>query len=194
MAYTACTIHVPDWIDSFVGGGTKTFSSGEDRMRFVLELARKNVEQETGGPFAAAIFNGETGALIAPGVNRVLSLQCCIAHAEVVAIMIAQKALGSYDLGAEGLPSCELVTSTEPCAMCLGAICWSGVRSLVCGAREADARKIGFDEGPKAADWQEQLQSRGIRVQRDVCRPDAAALLKHYVQEGGVIYNARRGA
>ena len=78
--------------------------------------------------------------------------------------------------------------------MCLGAIPWSGVRGLVCGARDADARGIGFDEGAKPTDWVEALESRGIRVRQDVCRDEAVAVLREYAENGGPIYNARRGA
>jgi tRNA(Arg) A34 adenosine deaminase TadA len=46
-----------------------------------------------------------------------------------------------------------MVVSTEPCALCLGAIPWSGIRRLVCGARDEDARSIGFDEGEKVPYW-----------------------------------------
>ena len=101
---------------------------------------------------------------------------------------------GIFDLGGEGLPPYELVASTEPCAMCFGAIPWSGVRRLVCGAREEDARRIGFDEGPKTSDWVAALEQRGISVARDVYRDEAAAVLRYYVESGGMIYNARQGA
>jgi tRNA(Arg) A34 adenosine deaminase TadA len=77
--------------------------------------------------------------------------------------------------------------------MCLGAISWSGARRVVCGARESDARAIGFDEGPKLSDWVSALASRGIEVIRDVCRSEAREVLRRYAEAGGPIYNARRG-
>jgi tRNA(Arg) A34 adenosine deaminase TadA len=126
------------------------------------------------------------------GVNVVVPSNCSVAHAEVLAIVAAQQAVGHYDLGAEGMPACELVTSTEPCAMCLGAVVWSGVRSLVCGAREEDATSVGFDEGPKPADWAAALAARGIAVTRDVLRDESAAVLRQYAESGGPIYNSRR--
>ena len=162
-------------------------------MQVAIQLARHNIEQGTGGPFGAAVFDLDTHKLIAPGVNLVVPTNCAIAHAEIVAITMAQQVLGSFDLGAEGLPRCELVTSTEPCAMCFGAVPWSGVRQLVCGARDEDARAVGFDEGPKLQDWQAALESRGIRVIRDIGRAEGAAVLRHYMEQAGVIYNGRRG-
>jgi hypothetical protein len=107
-----------------------------------------------------------------------------------LAIALAQKKLGRYDIGDEGRSHYTLVASTEPCAMCFGALPWSGVTRLVCGARDEDARKIGFDEGPKLPDWQEALQQRGIRVTRDVLRLEAVAVLELYTDRGGPIYNA----
>jgi tRNA(Arg) A34 adenosine deaminase TadA len=160
-------------------------------MAFVIELARHNVANETGGPFGAAVFDLGSGRVLAAGVNVVVPAQCSSAHAEVVALSLAQKALNSHDLGAAGLPACELVTSTEPCAMCLGALVWSGVRSMVCGARDADARALGFDEGPKPADWQTELLNRGIEVSTDVHRVEAADVLRDYVAAGRPVYNGR---
>lgn len=162
-------------------------------MRFVVGLAGQNVSRETGGPFGAAVFEIDGGRLLGLGVNRVVACNCSVAHAEILAIVTAQQRLGRYDLGADGRPACELVTSCEPCAMCLGAVAWSGVRSLVCGAREEDAVSVGFDEGPKPADWVGELQNRGIAVTRDVLRDQAVAVLQHYADAGGPIYNGRRG-
>jgi tRNA(Arg) A34 adenosine deaminase TadA len=74
--------------------------------------------------------------------------------------------------------------------MCLGAIPWSGVRSVLCGARDEDARSIGFDEGHKPPNWVKSLDSRGISVVRDVLREQAKAVLLEYGRRGGLIYNA----
>jgi tRNA(Arg) A34 adenosine deaminase TadA len=181
---------LPDWVDEFLAQWDHDSSSDEAKMRFVIELARRNVEHQTGGPFGAAVFDASSGKLIALGINLVEPANCSIAHAEMVAIALAQQTLGSFDLG-QGARSCELVTSTEPCAMCLGAIPWSGVRHVICGARGEDASAIGFDEGAKPNDWIGALASRGIEVTRDVLRDEARAVLNHYHTTGGRIYNAR---
>jgi tRNA(Arg) A34 adenosine deaminase TadA len=162
-------------------------------MRLVIGLARENVARKAGGPFAAAVFESATGRLVSAGVNLVTALNSSIAHAEIVAIMLAQQSAGTYDLGGQGMPLLELVTSADPCAMCLGAVPWSGVRRLVCGAAEEDATSIGFDEGAKPSEWERELVSRGIEVMRGVCREEAAAVLRQYAERGGVIYNARSG-
>jgi tRNA(Arg) A34 adenosine deaminase TadA len=161
-------------------------------MGFVLELARDNVAAG-GGPFAAAVFEQESGRLLAAGANRVVANHCSSAHAEIVALSLAQARLGNHDLGAAGLPACELVTSAEPCLMCLGAVLWSGVRRLVCAARGEDVVALGFDEGPRPANWIAEIEVRGIAVTTDVMREGACAILRAYRDNGGPIYNSRLG-
>jgi len=127
-------------------------------------------------------------------VNRVVATQCSAAHAEVVALSLAQQRLGTFDLGTEALPALELVSSAEPCVMCIGALLWSGVRHLVCGARGADVVAIGFDEGPKHPQWQDELRSRGVTITSDVLRNEAVRQLQEYGRSGGLIYNAGQQA
>ena len=190
MVHDIC-VSLPSWIERFIETAPNSFPGEEEQMRFVIALARGNVRHGTGGPFAAAVFDGK-GRLVAPGINMVTASNCSVLHAEIVALMLAQKALARYDLGDGGKQRFDLVATTEPCAMCFGAVPWSGVRHLVCGARDEDARAIGFDEGPKLPDWVSALSSRGITVRRDVLREEATAVLREYVAAGGVIYNAGR--
>ena len=178
---------LPEWAAEFAAG-TGPKASVEERMRLAIELSRRNACRG-GGPFGAAVFDVQSGALISVGVNLVTACNCSAAHAEVVALSLAQARLGSYDLSAAGSRRCELVSSTEPCAMCLGAVPWSGVARLVCGARDEDARAIGFDEGAKPADWIEAFARRGIVVVRDVLRAEATEVLSDYAADGGVIYS-----
>jgi tRNA(Arg) A34 adenosine deaminase TadA len=185
---------LPTWIHDFLGQQPKTFTTPEARMDLVTTLAQLNIQQGTGGPFGAGVFRTDTHQLVAPGVNLVLTSHSSIAHAEIVAIMIAQQTLESHDLGAVGLAAHELVTSCEPCAMCLGAICWSGIRHLICGARGSDAEAIGFDEGPKPENWPTALEQRGITVTRDIGRSKATQVLQNYVGQGGEVYNSRSGS
>jgi len=181
---------MPAWITGYVQDCT-CITDIETRMGFVIEAARQNVIQNTGGPFAAAIFEIDSGRLISLGVNLVTSEGLSILHAEMVAIAIAQKKLATYDLGGEGMARHELVTSTEPCAMCFGAIPWSGVKRVISGASDADARSIGFDEGPKLENWRAALSDRQIEVIADVKRQEARLVLNEYLQTGGQIYNSR---
>jgi tRNA(Arg) A34 adenosine deaminase TadA len=184
-------LRLPPWLGALAQQERRAFDSTESRMRFAIELARQNVEQRTGGPFGAAVFEAGSGKLVSVGVNLVEASNCSMAHAEMMAIALAQQAAGHCDLSAAGVY--ELATSTEPCAMCLGAIPWSGVRRVVCAAHGEDAAAIGFDEGAKPADWVGELQKRGIAVVRDVRRDEARDVLQQYAKAGGLIYNPGRG-
>jgi tRNA(Arg) A34 adenosine deaminase TadA len=193
MTIGSVTVTLPPWVAEFLGADERICRSAEERMRCAITLSRLNVEHGTGGPFGSAVFEQESGRLVAPGINLVVSGGCSILHAEIVALMLAQRAFGTYDLGAPGIPSCELVTSAEPCAKCLGAVPWSGVRRLVCGARGEDAESIGFDEGAKPEGWVSALERRGIEVIRDCLRDEAVAVLREYAGKGGPLYNSRGG-
>lgn len=184
------SVTLPEWLRKEAAART-AYPALEDRMAFVINLARLNVSHTTGGPFGAAVFDG-SGNLVSVGVNLVEAEACSILHAEMIAIALAQKAAGRYDLSDGGRLLYELVASAEPCAMCFGAVPWSGVSRLVCAARDADARAIGFDEGPKTTDWQPALEQRGITVVRDLLRKEAVAVLQEYAAAGGAIYNAGR--
>lgn len=183
---SSVALAIPSWLGerlALLDGSVHT--GDEEQMRLVLELAEEN-SRRGGGPFAAAIFAGND-ELVAAGVNRVVPDSAPIAHAEIVAIAAAGQRLGTWNLRSAG--ELTLVSSTEPCAMCMGAVPWSGVRSLVIGARDADARSAGFDEGNKPDDWPEHLASLGIDVRIDVLRSAAAAVLADYAASGGPIYN-----
>ena len=118
-------------------------------MRLAIELALQNLERRTGGPFGAGVFERDTGRLVALGVNLVEPAACSIAHAEAVAVALAQQVRKTHDLAAPGLPPVELVCSAQPCCQCFGIVWWSGVTGLVIGARAEDVEGIaGFHEGP----------------------------------------------
>ncbi|ADC62403.1 nucleoside deaminase [Allochromatium vinosum] len=184
----AIRIELPAWIEALLATRETGDLDDTGRMALVLDLARENIRAGADGPFSAAIFERRSGRLIAAGVNRVVSSGCSIAHAEMVAIGIAQQRLGSFDLRQAVPGGCVLFTSAEPCAMCMGAIPWSGIERVVIGARDSDVRAIGFDEGHKPADWIAGYAQRGIEVTRDLLRAESAQILWDYAQAGGAIY------
>lgn len=112
----------------------------------------------------------------------------------MIALSLAQARLSNHDLGAPNLPASVLVTSAEPCMICLGAVIWSGVRGLLCAARSSDVEALGFAEGPRRTDWIDQLQQRGIAVRTDLLRDETCTLRHNHCASGGPIYNARRGS
>ena len=193
MGSNIIKLELPVWLDNFIHQHQEAITSMEERMHLAVELARLNIQHQTGGPFGAVVFDMESHKLVSAGVNLVIPSNCSMAHAEMIAISLAQQKLGTFDLGAKGLPDFELVTSSEPCAMCFGALPWSGIRHLACGAKAEDARRIGFDEGPIPPNWRDELEQRGITVVTDICREEAQAVLNSYAENGGAIYNARQG-
>ncbi|MBX9895463.1 MAG: nucleoside deaminase [Nitrosomonas sp.] len=184
--WTDILLPVPDWLSIWIASKPTHFPTTEQRMALVIDLARINVQQG-GGPFAAAIFESDSGRLIAPGVNWVVPGKSSLLHAEIMALALAERSLGSYELAQSG--SFELVTSVEPCCQCLGALIWAGVASVVCGACSDDAQAIGFDEGPRPANWIEELQKRGIAVTTGIMRPQSMEILQSYT---GELYNRQR--
>ena len=182
-------VDLPSWIGQFCDELPKRLDSPEDRMAVAISLSRQNVIHDSGGPFGALVVERASGQVIAVGVNRVEPASCSSAHAEIMALSLAQQALAHWDLSEAGRGELELVTSCEPCAMCLGAIPWSGVSSVLCGADKADAEAAGFDEGDRPTDWVERLSARGITVVRSLLRNQAAQVLNQYARNGRTIYS-----
>ena len=181
-------VDLPGWIEEHVDW-TRRYAGDEEKMRFAIELARQNVLHATGGPFGAAIIAQATGEVVAVGVNSVVRLNNCTLHGEMVAIMMAQARLESFTLrGAPG-GAYELITSCEPCAMCLGATLWSGVTRLVFAATREDATRLSFDEGPVFPESYAYLEQRGITIERGRLRDEANAVFDLYLERGGPIYN-----
>lgn len=182
-------IELPAWAVAFAGTLPVRLESDTERMRAAIELSRRNSEAGTGGPFGALVVVSATGEVISLGVNRVEPEHCSSAHAEIVALSLAQRRIAHWNLAEALQGPLELVSSCEPCAMCLGAIPWSGVRRLVCGAARADAEAAGFDEGERPSDWTGVLNRRGIEVATGILQAHAAAILKQYAESGSTIYN-----
>ncbi|NMC63704.1 MAG: nucleoside deaminase [SAR324 cluster bacterium] len=178
---------LPLWLQKLEA--TEPMISEEAMMSFAISIAKRNVVEQSGGPFGAALFD-EDGCLVAVGVNRVLPLQSAFFHAEIVCLFGALERVKSY-----ALPSSHIYTlasSSQPCAMCMGAIIWAGIRNLLTAAKTTDATEIlGFDEGPIHPNWKEEYQKRGIEVREDILRAEACDVLKLYVEQGGTVYNPK---
>jgi guanine deaminase len=108
-------------------------------MKRAVELALENVRSGKGGPFGAVVVRA--GEIIATGVNMVTATNDPSAHAEVVAIRAACKAVGTFQLH-----ECEIYSSCEPCPMCLGAIYWARPKVFYFACNRYNAAKAGFDD------------------------------------------------
>jgi tRNA(Arg) A34 adenosine deaminase TadA len=180
---------LPRWLTAYEDFLGSRYPSPEARLVLAIELARHNVEHDSGGPFGAAIFERESGRLVSIGVNRVEAAHSCLAHAEIMAIGAAQRRLQTYNLA--GPRGHELYSSAQPCMMCAGAVLWSGVSRLVYAATKGDVERIvGFDEGILASHWRSEFRRRGIEVQGGQQRKAACEVLRLYRARGGAIYSA----
>lgn len=175
-------IELPDWLAELNRSALRV--DAEAAMRLAIDTAEHNID-DGGGPFGAVVVNAD-GEVLGIGANRVVPAGASFLHAEMLALLLAQRRLGTHDLSRDG--PVTLFSSCEPCAMCLGALPFSGIAGLVCGAREADARAAGFDEGAKPADWIAALEQRGITVTTGFHAPAASASLQRFRRIGGAPY------
>ena len=113
--------------------------SQEKFMKRAIALSFEMMEKGAGGPFGAVIVRD--GRIIAEGRNQVTSANDPTAHAEIMAIREAARALGSFKLD-----GCEIYTSCEPCPMCLAAIYWARIERIFYANAREDAARIGFDD------------------------------------------------
>lgn len=189
------TLSMPDWAAEEHQKLPRHMLTVEERMAAVIRFSRLNFEQGTGGPFAAGVFERDSGKLIVIGVNRVLAHNCSSAHAEVMALSLAQQMLGTYDLGGPGMPVHQFVVNWRPCAMCFGATLWSGIRSLVIAGSGPQLEHItGFDEGPVHPDWENELARRSIELKNNVLTEEALQVYRDFAASQKFVYNSRLGA
>ena len=186
MSSNEIRLVLPQWIDEEIDNA-HAFADDEARVGFAIRLARRNIENNTGGPFGAAIFDAD-GRVVGAGVNIVLPQHCSAAHAEIVAFGVAQARLERARLNESG-GRFILATSAQPCAMCYGASFWAGIDEILIGARSDDVAELTeFDEGPLPDDWIGELGKRGIVVRRDILRDEAREVFKLYARSDGARY------
>ncbi|MDO4988354.1 MAG: nucleoside deaminase [Synergistes sp.] len=177
-------IEMPEWLCIAEAENIgRVIKSDTEKVLFAVSLAAENVRQGTGGPFAAAIFGAKNDRLAAIGVNTVVTSRQSWAHAEMTAFAHAQNKLNVLSLNGY-----ILVSSAEPCAMCSGAVPWSGVDRLVYGAPREMAESVGFDEGYKGEKWREAFEARGIDVAGPLCGDAAFEPFALYKEKHGKIY------
>lgn len=177
---------LPVWLHEYPFA--TSYPSDAAKVALAVALSKRNVDAASGGPFGAALF-GPDDRLIAIGINRVIPQNCSVAHAEMMAFMLAQQRMQRARLNENPDGShygpITLATSSQPCCQCYGASIWAGIDRLLIGARSEDVEALTeFDEGPLPTDWIGELQQRGIEVVRDIEREAACAVLRDYGQSG----------
>ncbi|ROP66613.1 deaminase [Curtobacterium sp. PhB115] len=177
---TELRVGVPDWLRDAHAAVPERLPTRAERFALVNALAARNIEEGTGGPFAAAVVDEETGDVLSIGVNLVLHSNVSSMHAEVVTLGLAHSRTGSWNLGRDVGHRRVLVVNAQPCVMCLGALLWSGVSALEFAADGSTVERItGFDEGPVPADWRAQLVERGIDVHQEGDTGEEVALERY---------------
>lgn len=114
-------------------------TSEQKFLERAIELSREGMRSGKGGPFGCVIV--KDGEIIGEGCNQVATSNDPTAHAEVVAIRNACKALNSFQL-----TGCDVYASCEPCPMCLGAIYWARPSRVIYANTKQDAAAIHFDD------------------------------------------------
>ena len=94
-------------------------------VRRAIELARE-ARNDGRHPFGSLIVNERGETVVEARNNAVLPKGDPTQHAELVACREAARLLPQAELA-----KCTLYTSTEPCAMCAGAIYWTGIGRVV---------------------------------------------------------------
>ncbi len=112
-------------------------------LRTAVDLARRS-RRRGNHPFVALLVDA-AGVVAAEAENTVVSEHDVTGHAETNLVRIASR---RFDRAY--LRSCAMYTSTEPCAMCSGAIYWSGISRVIYGLSEAGLLKLtgGHEDNP----------------------------------------------
>ena len=147
----------------------------DDDKRFMeraIELSKMAVDSEMGGPFGCVIV--KDGKIIAEGHNSVTGTNDPTAHAEMVAIRKACKALNTFQLD-----DCVIYTSCEPCPMCFGAIYWARPKKVFYACTKEDAAEIEFDDQFLYDELDKEMSDRLIEFV-NIMRPEANSVFKEW--------------
>lgn len=106
-------------------------------MRHALALADRAEHEDDEIPVGAVLVSSD-GAVIGEGWNRNIREHDPSAHAEIVALRAAGRAVGNHRL-----PGSTLYVTLEPCAMCAMALVHARIRRLVFGAPDPKTGACG---------------------------------------------------
>lgn len=148
----------------------------EDYTDIAIELSKKAVY-----PYGAIIV--KNGEIIGRSDIDIPVSKTAFSHAELRAIENAMEHLGGH-LCAEGGKDCVIYSSCEPCAMCMGAILYTGIEKLVYGATLEDSKECVNEILVKAQDIANNCTNRKIEIISEVHRDKAIAVLKNFKEQG----------
>lgn len=145
----------------------------EKFMKIAIEEAYSGIQDGHGGPFGAVIVKGDV--ILARAHNTVLRDNDPTQHAEIRAISMAAKKLGSYDLS-----GCVIFSTTEPCPMCFSAIHWARIENLYFGTTVEDVRELGFNELVVPVSWMKEKGQSSMIVTDGFLTEECYKLLKDW--------------
>lgn len=140
-------------------------------LKTAIELAQSNIDKG-GGPFGAVVV--KNGEVIAQSGNSVTNDNDPTAHAEINAIRLASKKLGTFDLS-----GCEMYSSCEPCPMCLGAIYWAKLDKLFFAGTKTDAQDAGFSDKFIYEEIELSIEKRKLET-HNLLRADAKEVFNYW--------------
>lgn len=146
--------------------------SHEDFLKEALAMASEHSGDPDRGPFAALVVLD--GRIIGRGRNQVIPWSDPTAHAEIVAIREAATG-GRYHM-----ESAILYSSCEPCPMCLSAIYWARIDTVIYAASAEDADEVGFLDGGIATELSRPWSQRSVKSQRLLAEQGRAVLQNWY--------------
>ncbi len=149
-------------------------------MRLAIEKTRKGIANGQ-SPFGCCIV--KDGQMVSCEHNIVWASTDITAHAEVNALRVACKNLGSIDLS-----GCTLYSTCEPCPMCFAASHWARIKTIVYGATIADAHKAGFHELTISCIDMKRMGKSEVIVESGLLQSECAALFEEWKQARGRVY------
>ena len=139
-------------------------------MRHAIELAKQCIPD--GDVPVGCVIVSPDGTIIGEGRNRREADGSATAHAEVEAINMACKTLGTWRLS-----GCTLYVTLEPCPMCAGAIINARIPRIVCGAKDAKAGSCGSVCNLFAMEY-----NHHPAIEFGLCEAESSALLSDFFQ------------
>lgn len=133
-------------------------------IHVAINEARRGMQNNHGGPFGAVIV--KDGEIISTAHNEVLSSKDPTAHAEILAIRRASQELKQFDLS-----DCEIYTTSQPCPMCLAAICWARIKRVHYGTTTEEVSSIGFDDSNiyRILKGEQPAEMEIVTIEREAC-------------------------
>ncbi len=147
-------------------------NNDEKFIDIAIELSKKSMY-----PYGAIIV--KNGEIIGRSDADVPVSKTGFSHAELRAIENAMEHIGGH-LCAEGGKGCTIYSSCEPCAMCMGAILYTGIERLVYAATLEDSKECVNEILAKAEDVADACKNRKIEIIKELHKDKAVEVLKNW--------------